>query len=350
MKIKRVGLDLAKRSIQVHAVDEHERVVLKKSVKRAELLKLFANREPCLIGMEACGGAHYWARELAKLGHDAKLMAPKDVKPYVQGQKNDANDADAICEAVSRPKMRFVPLKSIEQQDVQALHRIRSQCLEQRNAKASLIRGLLMERGIVIAEGLSPLRAALVRLLEDAENGLSCSFRELLADLRGDLLRLEERLAELTRRVERDAQGRDETRRLMTIPGIGPITASALWASIGDGKAFANGRQLSAFLGLTPRQHSTGGKTRLLGIHKHGDSYVRGLLVHGARAVQRTAVKKTDEPSQWLNRLARRRHVNIATVAQANKMARIVWAVLTRGEVYQANYRQEHARQMLKAA
>ena len=334
MQIKRVGLDLAKRSIQIHAVDYRDRVVAKQSIKREELLSLFADRPPCLIGMEACAGAHYWARQLSKRGHTVRLMAPKHVKPYVQGQKNDANDAAAICEAVSRPNMRFVAVKSVAQQDDQALHRIRAQCVEQRTAKVNLIRGLLTEYGIVIAQQVRHLRSALMDLLEDAENGLSAEFRALLAGLRDDLLYLDQRIAELTRRIEQRVKDHEPARRLLTVPGIGPMTASALCAAIGDATAFANGRQLAAFLGLTPRQHSTGGKARLLGIHKRGDSYLRGLLVHGARSVQRRAVTKTDDRSQWLNELGKRRHKNIATVAQANKTARIAWALLTRSDTY----------------
>ncbi len=240
------------------------------------------------------------------------------------------------CRAVSRPHLRWVPVKSVPQQDQQALHRIRSQCVEQRTAKVNLIRGLLTEYGIVIAQRVSHLRHALVELLEDAENGLTVEFRELLSDLRADLAYLDQRIAELTRRIERHVQTNEATQRLLTIPGIGPISASALYASIGDGRAFTNGRQLAAFLGLTPRQHSTGGKAKLLGIHKHGDSYLRGLLVHGARAVQRMAVNKTDVRSTWLNELGKRRHKNIATVAQANKTARIAWALLAKGESYRA--------------
>jgi transposase len=336
MQIKRVGLDLAKQSIQEHAVDRHDAVVMKRSVKRAELLKLFSDRPPCLIGMEACAGAHHWARELSRLRHTVRLMAPKHVKPYLQGQKNDANDAAAICEAVSRPKMKFVAVKSVAQQDVQALHRIRSQCVEQRTAKVNLIRGLLAEYGIVIAQQVSHLRRAVVELLEDAENGLTVDFRELLSGLREDVAYLDLRIAELTKRIERHVQGNEATQRLLTIPGVGPISASALYAAVGDATAFANGRQLAAFLGLTPRQHSTGGKAKLLGIHKQGDSYLRGLLVHGARAVQRMAVKKTDARSVWLNDLSKRRHKNIATVAQANKTARIAWVILAKGDTYRA--------------
>jgi len=337
MQIKRVGLDLAKQSIQVHAVDRHDSVVLKRSIKRAELLKLFTDRPPCLIGMEACAGAHYWARELSRLGHTVRLMAPKHVKPYLQGQKNDANDAAAICEAVSRPTIPLVAVKSVAQQDVQALHRIRSQCVEQRTAKVNLIRGLLAEYGIVIAQQVSHLRRALVALLEDAENSLTADFRELLSGLREDLTYLDQRIAELTQRIEQHVAAHEPAQRLLAMPGIGPMTASALCATVGDATAFTTGRQLAAFLGLTPRQHSTGGKAKLLGIHKQGDSYLRGLLVHGARAVQRMAVKKTDARSTWLNDLGKRRHKNIATVAQANKTARIAWVILAKGETYRAD-------------
>lgn len=336
MQIKRVGLDLAKRAIQEHAVDRHDSVVRKHSIKRAELLPLFADRPPCLIGMEACAGAHHWARELSRLGHTVRLMAPKHVKPYLKGQKNDANDAAAICEAVSRPTMRFVAIKSVAQQDAQALHRIRSQCVEQRTAKVNLIRGLLAEYGIVIAQQVSNLRRALVDLLEEAENGLTVEFRELLSGLREDLAYLDLRIADLTRRIERHVASHEPAQRLLALPGIGPMTASALCATVGDATAFANGRQLAAFLGLTPRQHSTGGKSKLLGIHKQGDRYLRGLLVHGARAVQRMAVKKTDARSVWLNDLSQRRHKNIATVAQANKTARIAWVILAKGDTYRA--------------
>jgi transposase len=334
MKIIRIGLDLAKQSIQLHGVDRDGRVVLKRSVKRDGLLKLLAELPPCLIGMEACAGAHHWARELSRLGHTVRLMAPKHVKPYRKGQKNDANDAAAICEAVSRPDMRFVTVKSVAQQDSQALHRLRSQCVAQRTAQVNLIRGLLTEYGIVMAVSIEQLRRALGGILEDGENGLTAEFRELLSGLRDDLIALDQRIAELTRRVKRQVAAHEPARRLLSIPGVGPLTASALCAAIGDGRGFANGRQLAACLGLTPRQDSTGGKPRLMGIHKAGDSYLRGLFVHGARAVQRMATHKTDPHSLWLNALGRRRHKNIATVAQANKTVRIAWVLLTRGETY----------------
>lgn len=336
MKITRVGLDLAKQVIQLHAVDSHERVVCRRTLKRNELLRFFRDRPPCVIGMEACAGAHHWARELSRLGHTVKLMAAQHVKPYVRGQKNDANDAAAICEAVSRPTMRFVPMKTIAQQDVQALHRIRSEHVASRTAKVNQIRGLLSEYGIVLAQqGRATVRSALPRLLEDAQNGLSDDFRELLQGLNDDLVALDTRIHTLDAQVERQVYQSEEAQRLRTIPGVGPLTASALIAAVGDATHFKNGRQMAAWLGLTPRQHSSGGKARLLGIHKRGDSYLRGLLVHGARSVQRTATKKDDHRSRWLTVLGERRHRNIATVAQANKTARIAWALMARQEVYQ---------------
>jgi transposase len=334
MEIKRVGLDLAKRVIQLHAVDGAERVVLRRALRRAEVLGFFRDRPPCLIGMEACAGAHDWGRRLTALGHTVKLMAPQHVKPYVQGQKNDRNDASAICEAVSRPGMRFVPVKSVAQQDLQALLRIRAERVAARTALVNQIRGLLAEYGLVVATGRACLRQALPELLEDAENGLSFDFRMLLEELYQDLKALDERIAGLDASVQRQVSAHEAAQRVMQIPGIGALTAAALVASVGDGRQFKNGRQMAAFFGLTPRQHSTGGVPRLLGIHKRGDSFLRGLLVHGARSVQLRAAGKTDPRSHWLNTLGARRHRNIATVAQANKTARIAWVILARGETY----------------
>ena len=338
MKITRVGLDLAKNSIAIHAVDRDERKVFAGTRSREQLLRWFKGHVPAgsVVGMEACGGAHDWARRLAAAGYTVRLMAPQHVKPYVQGQKNDANDAAAICEAVSRPSMRFVPVKTVEQQDAQALHRVRQQVQKSRTAKSNEIRGLLAEYGVIVAQGTATLRKALPVVVEDADNGLSALFRALLNDLREDLVALDGRLADLDARIKTHVRSHGDARRLMTIPGVGFTTASALVASVGDGRAFRHGRHLAAFLGLTPRQNSTGGKTRLYGIHKRGDTYLRKLLVDGARAVLRVAKAKTDPHSQWLNALSRRRHKNIATIAQANKTARIVWAVLRREEDYRS--------------
>lgn len=338
MKITRVGLDLAKASIAIHAVDRDERKVFSGTRSREQVLRWFGENVPkgSVVGMEACGGAHDWGRRLGALGYVVRLMAPQHVKPYVKGQKNDANDAMAVCEAASRPSMRFVPVKTIEQQDAQALHRVRSLVLKDRTAKGNEIRGLLIEYGVTVPKGVASLRKALPRIQEDPDNGLSAAFRAMLADLHKDLTTLDDRLDALDVQIKAHVRGHAGAKRLMTIPGVGIISASALVAGIGDGRAFRNGRHLAAFLGLTPRQNSTGGKTRLYGIHKGGDSYLRKLLVDGARSVLRVAKRKTDAHSQWLNAIGRRRHKNVATVAQANKTARIVWAVLTRNEAYRS--------------
>lgn len=333
--IKRIGLDLAKQVFQLHGVDAQEKIVLRKQLRRSQMLEFFKKLPPCLIGMEACGSSHYWARELQKLGHTVKLMAPQFVKPYVKSNKNDANDAEAICEAVSRPTMPFVAIKTVEQQDIQAIHRIRSELIRQRTAKVNQIRGLLAEYGIVVEQRIEKLRKALPLLLEDAENGLTADFRVLLQGLQQDLTTLDERVGEMDKSIQKLASSNTIAKRLQQIPGIGPITSTALVSAIGNGKQFKRGRDFAAWLGLTPRQHSSGGKECLLNISKRGDSYLRTLLIHGARAVLRVAGKKEDPRSRWLQNLCSRRNKNIAAVALANKNARIVWALLTKETDYQ---------------
>ena len=330
MNIKRVGIDLAKDVFQVHGVDSQEKVILRKQFRRVQLLAYFEKLAPCLIGMEACGSAHYWARELQKLGHTVKLMAPQFVKPYVKSNKNDANDAEAICEAVARPTMRFVAVKTIAQQDIQAIHRVRSELVSHRTAKVNQIRGLLAEYGLAVGRRIEVLRTALPLLLEDAENGLTLDFRILLDELRQDLINLDERVQVMDKKIKTLANSHGEAKRLLAIPGIGPITATAIISAIGNGKQFKRGRDFAACLGLTPRQHSSGGKERLLGISKRGDSYLRTLLIQGARAVLRVVDQKDDPRSRWLQNLCSRRNKNIAAVALANKNARIIWALLTK--------------------
>ena len=337
MKITRIALDLAKNVIQVHAVDRAGKPVLRKAFKRNQLLPFFRDLPPSEVGMESCASAHNWGRQLQALGHRVQLLPPQYVKAFVLGQKNDANDASAICAAMARPEIPRVPIKTVVQQDRQALHRVRQLRMKHRTALINQIRGLLAEYGIPIAQGPSALRKAIPELLEDADNGLSFNFRELLSDLYDELKLLQRNIDTLTERIERQVRQDADGRRLLEAPGIGPITASALLAAVGDARQFRNGRQMAAFLGLVPRQHSSGGKTRLLGIHKGGDSYLRGLLVHGARSVLRTAVDKPDDRSRWLMNLAARRHRNIATVAQANKNVRIAWAILTREQCYRSN-------------
>lgn len=336
MKLIRVGVDLAKNVFQLHGVHRSEKTVWRRKLVRGDWIKALLDRiEPgCEIGMEACSGAHHWARVLQAQGFTVKLVAPQFVKPYVKSNKNDANDAEAICEAMSRPSMRFVAVKTVEQQDIQAVHRVRSGLMDQRKAKANQLCGLASEYGLVAPKELLHLRLAIPRWLEDQENGLSERFRRLLRGLWRDLLAFDERIEELDREIAQIARQDPVAVRLQQVRGIGPLTATALLATVGDARQFSNGREMAASFGLTPKQNSSGGKERLLGISKRGDAYLRSLLVHGARAVIRTAQTKTDRLSIWVMRIATTRHPNIAAVALANKTARIVWAMLTKGTDY----------------
>jgi transposase len=344
MKITTVGIDLAKNVIQIHGVDERGKAVLRKQLKRAQVASFFATLEPCLIGMEACGSAHHWARKLQGFGHAVRLMAPQFVKPYVKTNKNDVADAEAICEAVGRPNMRFVPLKTTEQQGVLAVHRARQGFVKARTAQANSIRGLLGEFGIVIPQGMSPLAKRMPEILEDGENGLTGSFRQLLQRLMEHLKELDRQVGELEREIQVWHRDNEASCKLAKVPGIGPITASALVASVGDAKNFANGRQMAAWLGLVPRQHSSGGKPALLGISKRGDSYLRTLLVHGARSVVRYAEGKTNPAADWLKSLLARRNTNVAVVALANKNARIAWALLAHDREFRSEYAPERTK------
>ena len=330
-----LGIDLAKQSFQLHGVDANGQTVLKKKLSRSKLCAFVAQLPACTIGLEACGGANHWLRTFEELGHTVHMMAPQFVKPYVKSNKSDAADAEAICEAVQRPSMRFVPAKSIEQQDLQSLHRIRSQAVARRTAQTNQIRGLLMEYGLVIPQGISYVRKTIPRLLEDASNELSHLFRELLQGLYEELVHLDERIAALEIKLESLCKNSEDCQRLLTIPGVGLLSATAMVAAIGDISAFNNGRELAAWLGLVPRQHSTGGKPTLLGISKRGDSYLRSLLIHGGRSVVRVADKHEDKRNQWIQQLDKRRGKNISAVAVANKNARIAWALLTHNTTYQ---------------
>jgi len=338
MKIATIGLDLAKNVIQVHGIDERGKAVLKKQLKRGQVLAFFVKLEPCLIGMEACASAHYWARKLTAFGHTVKLMAPQFVKPYVKTNKNDAADAEAICEAVRRPNMRFVPVKNSEQQAILSLHRARQGFVKARTAQANQIRGLLLEFGIVIPQGIGHIATRLPEILEDGENDLPGRFRQLLRRLGEHLKDMDRQVAELEREITLWHRENEASRKLAQMPGIGPITASALSASVGDAKCFKNGRQMAAWLGLVPRHQSTGGKTMLLGISKRGDSYLRMLLVHGARSMIRHVEGKTDQTSTWMARLLARRNKNITAVAIANKNARIAWALLAHDREFRTDY------------
>ena len=338
MKITTVGIDLAKNVFQVHAVNERGAVVLRKQLRRDQVTAFFANLPPCVIGMEACGSAHHWARTLKSLGHDARLMSPQFVKPYVKSNKNDVADAEAICEAVARPNMRFVPVKSVEQQAVLSLHRVRQGFVKARTAQANQIRSLLGEFGLILPAGISHVAKRVPSLLEDASNQLPGSVRRMIARLTEHLKDLDLLVDEFEAKIKAWHRSSELSMKLEKIPGIGPLGASALVASIADANSFANGRQLSAWLGLVPRQHSSGGKPALLGISKRGDVYLRTLLIHGARSAILAAQCKAVNSNVWLAGLLGRRHPNVAAVALANKNVRTVWALLAHGREFRADY------------
>jgi transposase len=337
MQITTVGIDLAKNVFQVHGVNGQGKAVLRKQLRRDQMSAFFANLPPCLIGMEACGGAHHWARKLQAFGHTVRLMAPQFVKPYVKSNKNDAADAEAICEAVSRPSMRFVPIKNLEQQSVLALHRVRQGFVRARTAQANQIRGLMGEYGLVVPQGIGYLATRIPELIEDASNDLPGSFRLLISRLVDHLKLLDRQVDEIEVQIKAWHKANEMSRRLEKVPGIGPLTASALAASVGDARNVDSGRQLAAWLGLVPRQHSSGGKQNLLGMSKRGDAYLRTLLIHGARSVIYRATQRADTDS-WLFKLTARRNKNVAAVALANKTARVAWALLAHGREFRQGY------------
>lgn len=334
MRVCTIGLDIAKNVFQGHGVDERGKSVLRRRLRRNQVAAFFANLPRCLVGIEASGGAHYWARVLSRSGHEVRLMAPQFVKPYVKSNKNDARDAEAICEAVGRPSMRFVPAKSVEQQDLQALHRVRSRLIGNRTQLSNQVRGLLAEYGIVLPKQLSQVRRSLPSLLEDADNALTSMGRNLFAQLNEELLKLDERVQQLDRQLQAIHRASPQCQRIAAVEGVGPVTATAMVAAICDGKSFRNGRQLSAWLGLVPRQHSSGEKQRLMGIMKRGDPYLRTLLIHGARSAVYRAKAKQDSRSRWITNKQEKLGTAKACVAVANKNARIIWALLARDEPY----------------
>jgi transposase len=339
MKTTRVGLDLAKDVFQVHGVGADEQVTVRKQLKRGKVLEFFARldrAEGCVVGMESCCGADYWARELIKMGYTVRIMNPAFVKPYVKSNKNDARDAEAICEAVGRPTMRFVPVKTVGQHDLLLLHRQREQWIKRRTALGNHIRGTLMQYGIVIGKRLATLRVALVELLSAEGAGLSVLAREVYRQEYEELRELDGKLAALDAKLEELARLDARCVLLMSIPGVGPITATAVVAQLGDASQFLNGRQMAAYLGLVPGQRSSGGKETLTGISKRGNRYLRTLLVHGARAAVRTAGRKSDRRSRWVQELGSRQHANVTSVALANRNARTMWALLRTGECYRA--------------
>lgn len=336
MTVTTIGIDLAKSVFQVHGVNSSGQVFVRKRLRRSELMKFVAQLpENTLIGMEACASAHYWARRFREHSHKVLLMAPQYVKPYVKTNKNDQNDAEAICEAVQRPSMRFVPEKSIEQQDIQCAHRIRSRLVGARTALVNEVRGLLGEYGIVMALGIKRFRKEIVEVISsENDNGLSVLMKQMLSELYTEFCDLDLRVENCEKHIQQIFKQSEAAQRLETIPGIGVLAATALVAAIGDASVFENARQMSSWLGLVPRQNSSGGKQKLMGISKRGDRYLRTLLIHGGRSVVLYAKKKTDKRSEWIQQKEKTIGINKAAVAVANKNARIVWKLLTSGESY----------------
>jgi transposase len=330
MKLHTIGIDLGKTVFHLVGLNVHGEVVVRKKFSRTQLLRYTANVQVTLIGMESCGGAHFLGRALREQGHEVRLIPAQYVKPYVKTNKSDYIDAEAIA----RPTMRFVPIKTDDQLDLQSLHRVRERWVMRRTAVINQIRGLLLERGITVRKGRRYMEAALPRILEDADVKLSGALRMLLAQLKLDLDQLAERIDEADAVIQKTADENEACQRLVEIPGIGPVTATAVIAAIGNGGAFHKGREFSAWLGIVPREHSTGGQQKLLGISKRGNSYLRRLFVQGARAVLQQHTKQSSGLSTWLAQLTSRTHRNVAAVALANKLARIAWAVLAKNERY----------------
>lgn len=359
-QVTTIGIDIAKRIFQIHGVDKNGKIVLKKKLTRDKLSEFMATLPKCLVGMEACGGAHHWARKFTNLGHEVKLMAPQFVKPYVKTNKNDEADAEAICEAVARPNMRFVGIKTIEQQDILSIHAVRSRLIKNRTALGNEIRGLLSEFGVIIPQGINNVRKHLTVILDgDTLSGIS---RQTFQDLKEELKELDKRIDALELRLKEIAGNNVKHKQLMNIPGIGLIISTALIAGIGNASAFKNGRQLSAWLGLVPRQNSSGGKEILLGISKRGNVYLRTLLIQGAKSLLRSRItalskagvsefvneetgevtyitenksnKLNSKFTQWMLNLSESKGSNRTAVAVANKLARVVYSVLSTDTVY----------------
>jgi len=342
-RITTIGVDLAKKVFQIHGVDAEGKVVVARKLRRKEVLAFFAKLAPCLVGMEACGSAHYWGREIAKLGHTVKLMPPKYVKAYVKRGKTDAGDAAAICEAVTRPSMSFVPVKGLEQQGLSMLHSARSQLIGQRTQLINAVRGHLSELGIIAARGLLGLAelAAIVR--NESDQRLPAIARTALMILVVQIETISKELTKLDSMLRKENKASELGARLETIPSVGPVIGSAFRARVTDAALFKNGRHLSAWIGIVPENDSTGGKVKQKGLSKKGDRYLRSLLVNGAMAVVRQAQKRPDK-YPWVTRLLGRMSNKQAAIAIANKTARIAWVVMVRGGIYEAGHRAAHYR------
>lgn len=335
-RISIIGLDIAKRVFQVHGVDARHEIMVQKRLSRSEMLAWFAQLEPCLVGIEACATAHYWGREISKLGHEVRLIPPAYVKPYVRRQKNDRVDAAAICEAVTRPSMRFVAVKTPDQQAMQSLHKARELLIRQRTQLGNALRSHLAEFGHIFPQGRIGLAQAAAMIRESTGEDLPVLARQVLLTLADQMDDLKKQIGGLDRQMLAWHRANDHSQRLATIPGIGVVTASAILAAIGDGRQFRSGREFAASIGLVPRQNSSGGKDRLGRISKQGNRYLRSLLVQGAVTQLRGRRRGRAVGGEWFTRLLERKPARVATLALANKMARIIWAVLTKGEAYRA--------------
>lgn len=330
-----IGLDLAKTVFHAHGVNADGKTAFSKRLRRSEVLAFFAEKPPCLIGIEACATAHHWGRKIEELGHEVQLMPPQYVKPYVKRNKTDAADAEAICEAVSRPNMRFVPIKTEEQQAALMVHRVRRSLVRQRTSLVTAFRAHLAEFGIVAPQGIGNV-ARLRRMLEEQADAVPALAREVLAELGGEIDTLSLRIKALDEKIDRAHRADEVSRRLATIPGIGPVTATAIVATVADASAFRSGREFAAWLGLTPKQSSSGGKERMGRICKRGDRYIRHLLFVGARNVIPYRKARTAAGAAWIEDLLRRKPSRLVAIALANKMARIAWALMTRGEIFRS--------------
>jgi transposase len=334
MSVSIVGLDIAKSVFQVHGADDAGNPLIRRQLRRRDVLKFFAKLERCIVGIEACHSSHYWARELIALGHDARLIPTQYVRPFRRGGKNDANDAEAICDALSRPSINTVAVKTAKQQAVQSLHRTRERLVHQRTDTANQIRSLVAEEGIVCGRGIAQLRRCLHELVDDHDS-VTRLLRSLIGQFLHQLAALDQWIGDLDAKIRELAKQSGACRQLMRLAGVGPVIATAILGTIGNAHAFKNGRQFAASLGLVPGQRSSGGRTQLLGITKRGDRYLRKLLVQGARAIMRVVGRHDDRQSQWVRQLLTRRHKHVVAVALANKLARTIWALLVKGEQFE---------------
>lgn len=332
-----LGIDLAKNTFQLIGVDKHHKVVMKRRVNREGLIETVSTLKPCTILMESCGTSNYWGRTFRKFGHEPKLISPQHVTPYVANHKNDYKDTEAIIEAGTRPRTKFVQIKTVEQQDIQSIHRVRDRLVSNRVSLSNQIRGLLLEYGVVIAPGFSQLKQKIPALLDKENEILTSTMKEVVSDIYEEFKDVSIRIDSYDKKIDVISNEQESCKLLKTIPGIGPITATALYASMGNGSQFKNGREMAAQIGLVPKQHSSGDRQLLLGLTKKGNGDLKQLLIHGARAVVAKSGKKTDKRSSWINKLLIKKHSNVVAAALANRTARMAWAVLQTGESYNAN-------------